>query len=927
MSLRSLRACMLNTKITHANAIWTLHNLRYGVAESYSFTDLVKNTVASNQTNACNHRVHPVSVDLVGEIKAQLREYKNLFATMGPNETNAYLSQERPAYAFHKRLLVLMNKLHDAHTLYSTPYTMFRVYSPINFGSVLDARSGQQQITLRASFDSSDALGRLQLVYTRLFGSFPISRSQIGSVITRINDMPAIDFIKFLTADEGLLAASYQQQEQRMNAYIFSTPLLVFGQVLSYLPDFDSFRLTFADGTNAEVRLLGQFSDFSTSPYYATPNLRSTASLSAYLHSNDAFRVFIAHEENVETRKPTMWRSVSAAASGPGSHFRRFLAAASALARMRMLTKRHKALLDPITNLRRDNLLNIPVGDDGLIEDDDSDSAFSRATPFVDASTLSRVIKDALNASPSILSSSGSAAPDVETESSSGGGPHPAQSSLLGDLLNLAGGVFSAPTTTTPAPLTFTENNAMSYAVSGDTIIVRIPTFAMDAPASGGDDYYYFPEFVDIQRVARSANVRRLLIDLTDNGGGYVVSSYAMLWYLLSDQSRVCAPLHKRLTTSWQQWIESFGDGVPGIVRRYLEPLGDNLADRIDSIFTEVSSIVTVLFDGLSLPSEYLGSYTKATVLGRVATEKARIVAMPSRRDRANAIRTYLSNMEYIPDDLPGRWNLIPDNGLAPFDPNELIVPDSRGRSFYPRMSNYVNAIRKAWGPDGTLVSQLGEFNFCYDTLLRMPTIAAGYDRNWFTQVGIVTDGTCGSACSLFSTLLTTNGDAVAFSYGGQANTAMDISSFCGGNVLEYDDVLHATALSRRIASLSSQRLSTYDLAHNETFVDSFMPMPTKATSRMNWYMAMMETHMSSSPDGSRGEVYTFDPLPRQMYIVPARKHINKWAPDADSRTSVYAEIIAFNNWANVTPQFRSTHGQCPKEATPFTYRTSSRPR
>ena len=919
---------MSNTKISHANAIWTLHNLHYGVAESYSFTDLVKNTLASTQTNACNHRVHPMNVDLVGEIKSQLREYKTLFATMTKNETDAYLVRERPAYEFHKRLLVLMNKLHDAHTLYSTPYTMFRVYSPINFGSIFDARNGQQKITLRASFDTNDPLGRLQSVYTRLFGSFPIGRDRIGATITHINGMSAVDFIKFLTSDDGLLAAQYQQQEQRMNAYIFSTPLLVFGQVLSYLPDFDSLSLTFEDGSRAQFRLMGQFADLSTSPYYSVPNLRSSASLSAYLHSNEAFNVFIIHEENVDVRKPSMWKSVSAAAASHQNHFRRFLAATSALARMRLLSKRHKALLDPITNLKRDNILNIPIEeDDGIMEDG---MAAAPRAPFVDAPTLSRVIKDALNVRPS---SEEVEDPTMSSSSSTTYAPvSQAVQSGLGDFLtNLAGSVFGAATTRTTttaapiAPLTFTTDNAMSYAISGDTIIVKIPTFAMDPPASGGDDFYYFPEFVRIQNIAKSSTIRRVLFDLTDNGGGYVVSAYAMLWYMMSDQSRICAPLHKRLTPSWQSWINSFGDGVPTIVSRYLNPLGDNLADRIDSIFAEVSSIVNVVFDGLSLPSNYIGSLTKATVLGRVTAAKARIVAMPNKRDRANAIRTYLSNMEYIPDDLPGKIYLIPEGGLAPFDPNELIVPDSRGRVFNPRMSNYRNSIRKNWGPSGTIVSQLGEFNFCYDTLMYMPTVGAGYDRNWFTQVGLVTDGTCGSACSLFSTLLTTNGDAVAFSYGGQANTAMDISSFCGGNVLEYDDVLHATALSKRIASLSSQRLSDYDRSRNETFVDSFMPMPTKATSRMNWYMAMMETHMSAAPDGSHGEDYSFDPLPRQMYIVPARKHINKWAYDDTGRTNVYADIIALNSWGGIVPQFSSTHGICPREASPFTRRASTR--
>lgn len=104
--------------------------------------------------------------------------------------------------------------------------------------------------------------------------------------------------------EEGPLAATYQQMEQRLNAFVFSTPLLVLSQVVATLPDYDSIRLRFADGSEFTVNLLGQFADRSTSPYYSVPNLRSTEALSSFMHTNEAFSAFLKLDEEAESKNP-----------------------------------------------------------------------------------------------------------------------------------------------------------------------------------------------------------------------------------------------------------------------------------------------------------------------------------------------------------------------------------------------------------------------------------------------------------------------------------------------------------------------------------------------------------------------------------------------------------------------------------------------
>jgi hypothetical protein len=864
VKLPSMRACMLNTKITHANAIWTLHNLYYGVAETYSFTDIVTNTSLSVESNLCNYKLHKVSVDLMGSINSQIAFYKTLFSTMSTDETNRYLSLERPAYDFHVGLLRMMNKLHDAHTLYSTPYDMFRVYFPINFGSKMVG--GAQVITLRYTADSSQPIGRLAYAYQRLFGAPPVLATYAGAAIAKINGVPALDFLKSLVGDEGPLANSYQQLEQRLNAFIFNSELLVLGQVLAPLPDFDEVTLEFTDGYRATIKLMGQFADFSTSPYYTTPNLRSTSSLSSYLHSNKAFQAFLAHEKNLEDKKPTLWKHASANAASTLLRIRGLLRAGMAASHWLQMSRKHKALVDPVKNMVRDHLLNLP-GDTAEFEE-----PVAGIVPFVDPQTLIRVIKNALSFPPSAIVPAGELA---------------------------------------PIPV-FTTLTAMSYTIVGDTIVVKIPSMVPEARFDGDEDFYFFPEFVTVQQAARIAGVRRLVFDVSDNGGGYVISAYALLWYTMADSTRICAPLRKRITTNWLTWIESFGDGLEAVVDRYLTPKGDALADNLDSIFAEIVSLVTVLYDGFGYTYDQFGGVTKTTAIARVNAAKATIAALRTRRAKANAIVTYIKTRKFVPDEASMKDSILPSYGVCPFDPQEMILVDSRRRFFTPSLTNYKNPELKNWGARAANYSQAGEYSFCYDVIQEMPLKATGYETGYWTQISVVSDGTCGSACALFTQGVQTNGDAVSFTYGGIADTALDVASFAGGNVEEYDEFWPGLAFGAKVGSLASGGAAPYSKAHEGSWVSSPIAFPTRAKARFNWNMMFVEAMGDKA-------------LPRQFYIIPGRKHFNMWGSDRQSMANLYAQIAAIPNWAAVPAQFSTTNGQCPREATPFTNRQPRR--
>merc|ERR1719223_1105635 len=46
------------------DALIVFENLYFGQAEAYSFTDIVRNSTASVQTNKCNLKVHDLQVDI-----------------------------------------------------------------------------------------------------------------------------------------------------------------------------------------------------------------------------------------------------------------------------------------------------------------------------------------------------------------------------------------------------------------------------------------------------------------------------------------------------------------------------------------------------------------------------------------------------------------------------------------------------------------------------------------------------------------------------------------------------------------------------------------------------------------------------------------------------------------------------------------------
>jgi len=112
-----------------------------------------------------------------------------------------------------------------------------------------------------------------------------------------------------------------------------------------------------------------------------------------------------------------------------------------------------------------------------------------------------------------------------------------------------------------------------------------------------------------------------------------------------------------------------------------------------------------------------------------------------------------------------------------------------------------------------------------------------------FEEIVIMTDGTCGSACSQFISKMQVFNKAIVYSQGGLVGQDMETSGFAGGNVEEWDAFIDG------INQLGTCGVGTLD------------PLPTNAAARFNHREIYMQD----------------DNIPREFIKLPADVHEDDW--------------------------------------------------
>lgn len=176
-------------------------------------------------------------------------------------------------------------------------------------------------------------------------------------------------------------------------------------------------------------------------------------------------------------------------------------------------------------------------------------------------------------------------------------------------------------------------------------------------------------------------------------------------------------------------------------------------------------------------------------------------------------------------------------------NPSKYMNPNTR--KVYSDMSFYNPGINRT---RGGAISSYTEQSLFPASCMDYP----GFDhpsfkpvRHFFKNVIFLTDGACGSACSLILSHLQSINAATVVSFGGVKGKSanMDTSSFAGGNVLEWvtvTNVMHQTG--------------------NPKYPKRF---PTSASARFNYH----EYYLNASA------VY-----PREFIKLPANYHLDTWS-------------------------------------------------
>jgi len=164
-------------------------------------------------------------------------------------------------------------------------------------------------------------------------------------------------------------------------------------------------------------------------------------------------------------------------------------------------------------------------------------------------------------------------------------------------------------------------------------------------------------------------------------------------------------------------------------------------------------------------------------------------------------------------------------------------------------------------------------------------------------QMAIVTDGTAGSAASLFTTKMIVSGWATAFTYGGFVGERMDTSAYAGGNVENYQvwwpKVLFAAELGLWMTPKKAE-WKVLAQGTNNSIIPGLdpvpLPFPTRAIVSFNWNMMYMKELGNEA-------------LPREWYSIPAHRHFDWWAKGLNNpKTSPHPKKL-FDLYAMVATQ------------------------
>eukprot|EP00056_Hartaetosiga_gracilis_P021838 m.26732 g.26732 ORF g.26732 m.26732 type:complete len:1150 (-) comp9293_c0_seq1:259-3708(-) len=421
---------------------------------------------------------------------------------------------------------------------------------------------------------------------------------------------------------------------------------------------------------------------------------------------------------------------------------------------------------------------------------------------------------------------------------------------------------------------------------SKSAIIFKLTTFAPNS----GDLVLISADFNQLLtrclNYAEANNVDRLLLDMSANGGGYIDLMYHALSlfkgaFTVKD---LCDPTLFRVGDVLRRFIEDVGRGINGIITM-----------ESSHSFTTTQQVLETFHTGI-------GEFHKATLplfgvslLDAVEVNNA-LDVLRKETNVASAVTfvyTFLRDRLFLQEDIRELF-VGRDSGVP-----HVLLRD--GKTILENLKDL------NWGGISAQYSKLNRELGCLPVGFDFASSLALHQRihRQFPDIAILTDGTCGSACSLFSTNLLFSPNITVFSFGGVPTTGddigMDLSSFGGANVYEWDQIWRNIAIAREAVAFAD--LFTKENIDTKA-EDITFNLPTPATTRFAFHM-ILNRHLGDNA------------LPREWYNIPAHKQFGIWEGVADYSANtagfirLYASVLDEGSWDAVREQPQFYDAKC----------------
>eukprot|EP00123_Amoebidium_parasiticum_P014676 comp22594_c0_seq1/m.34623 comp22594_c0_seq1/g.34623 ORF comp22594_c0_seq1/g.34623 comp22594_c0_seq1/m.34623 type:complete len:868 (-) comp22594_c0_seq1:549-3152(-) len=355
----------------------------------------------------------------------------------------------------------------------------------------------------------------------------------------------------------------------------------------------------------------------------------------------------------------------------------------------------------------------------------------------------------------------------------------------------------------------------------------------------------------------------RLVIDVVGNGGGVVAIMYEMLAALapgFKNHSELCQSYQLPMSKFGQEWVESYN--AFNIYANY------NNESEIDEYISVLSKAIEYFHYINDTTAKEMDTMFNKTFLDTDFAEKT----VDEKNKIITAFRKSLNATLNAPDpddlSLTGGRALTPI-GYDPFSANDGKEPMTQK----PLGPNFLDTYATVeWGGINKTFSN--KFLFWQCTFVNISETGEKFPKS-FKELVVLTDGTCGSACSTFTSQLAASGLATLVSVGGRKGEPLDFASFNGGYMEDWDGIFKQYTKGIATASI----LEDY---HRIKLQEDVLPLLD--SSSFGFDFAVASTNFLPP-----------NTLPVEWYNKPADYHMDVWP--------AYMSLPAMYDWKRLDPE------------------------